>query len=131
MTMFESSRPEGQPVEAVAAALLRSLFEGVAGEPPLALRAYHDDDTVLLLLRFDASLFEDTSGIRFEPLVEISLMAMTELIAEAVEERTGRKLVPGDLSVCAERGLAVFAFALGGPERQAREDTLRLALAGL
>src|SRR5579871_704857 len=98
-----------EPLEAIAASVLESLYAGVVGEPPLALRAYGDEGSVLLLLRFDQGKLEDASGARFEPLIDIALMAMPELIADAVHELTGALLVPGNLSVCAERGLAVFA----------------------
>jgi hypothetical protein len=37
---------------------------------------------------------------------------MPDLIAEAVTDATGRTLMPGNLSICAERGLAVFAFSV-------------------
>jgi hypothetical protein len=46
------------------------------------------------------------------------------MIASAVERRAGRTLYPGNLSVCAERGLAVFAFSAprGGAAAMARRE---------
>ena len=43
-------------------------------------------------------------------MLETAFLAMPGMIASAVEARSGHRMVPGNLSVCAERGLAVFAF---------------------
>ena len=104
-------------VEGVASEILGTLYRGVVGEAPLALRAYRDDDAVMLLLRFDPALLENRGAAPIEPLIEISFLAMPELVADAVRERTGRTLIPGNLSVCADRGLAVFAFSVFDEDR--------------
>ena len=39
--------------------MLETLYAGVVGRSPTALRAYADEDSVLLLLRFDHSRRED------------------------------------------------------------------------
>ena len=67
-----------EPVDEVAASVLATLYTRVAGEPPLALRAYAEGGTLLLLLRFDAALLEDPSGPHFESLLDRSLMAMPD-----------------------------------------------------
>jgi hypothetical protein len=120
-----------EPIDAVAASVLETLYAGVFGQSPLALRAYGDEGSVLLLLRFKESRLDDTSPTRVAPLIDISFMAMPELIAESVHELTGRTLVPGNLSVCAERGLAVFAFAVLDEARVDDRDELFALGSGL
>lgn len=101
-----------QAVEAVALDILDTVFVRVTGVAPRALRAYGDGDALLLLLRFDPALLERPSMSTVEPLVDIAFMALPTLIADAVRERTGRGFLPGNLTVCAERGLAVFGFTV-------------------
>jgi hypothetical protein len=107
-----TSRFQTDRLDSLATSVLANLYTAVTGEAPRALRAYYDDDTMLLLLRFNPALLADPSGEHFEPLIDISFMAMPEMIAEAVREGTGRTLVPGNLSICAQRGLAVLAFSV-------------------
>ena len=107
-----TSRFQTDRVDSLATSVLRNLYTAVTGEAPRALRTYYDDDTLLLLLRFNPALLADPSGEHFEPLIDISFMAMPDLIAEAVHETNGRTLMPGNLSICPERGLAVFAFSV-------------------
>ena len=95
------STPEG--VESVAAEVLRDLYRAFAGDPPRALRAYREDNALLLLLRFEAC--GDA-----EP--EVAFMALPSMVAEAVAHRIGKVLVPRDASVCASSGLAVLGFTL-------------------
>ena len=94
----------------LAAAVLKDLYHAVAGRQPKAVRTYQDDDALLLLLRFDADEIEDTPLEQFGPLLESAFIAMPGMIASAVEARGGQRLAPGNLSVCSDRGLAVFAF---------------------
>lgn len=110
-----------ETVDDVAASVLATLYAAVTGLWPRGLRAYHEDDALLVLLRFDRSLLEDETG-RFDPLIHVSLQAMPELVAEAVYGRTGRRVLPGTLSISAERGLAAFAFIV--LEDAAVEDLL-------
>jgi len=100
-----------ESVDEVASQALESLYAEVWGEEPLALRAHREDDGLLLLLRFDPDLMEGAAGTSCEPSVDPSFMALPELVAEAVRVRTARTLVPRNLNVSAERGLAVFAFS--------------------
>jgi hypothetical protein len=99
----EQAITTSEGVESVAAEVLRDLYWAFAGAPPRALRAYREDDALLLLLRFDACSDE-------EP--EVAFMALPSMVAEAVTHRTGRVLVPRDASVCASNGLAVLGFTL-------------------
>ena len=112
MSHFTSRRFQIDEIGSIAGEALGNLYTAVTGEAPRRLRAYHEDDALLLLLRFDPSLLSDASGEHFEPLIDISFMAMPDMIAEAVQEATGRTLMPGNLSICPERGLAVFAFSV-------------------
>ena len=100
-----------ESVDEVASQALESLYTEVWGEEPLALRAHREDDGLLLLLRFDPELMEGAGGTSADPSVDASFMALPELVAEAVRVRTARTLVPRNLNVSAERGLAVFAFS--------------------
>jgi len=108
--------PAEEPVDAVATSALATLYSAVTGERPRALRAYHQHDTLLMLLRFERARLDGASSC-LEPLLDSSLMAMPELVAEAVHGRTGHVLVPGNLSISAEHGLAVFAFTIGADDR--------------
>jgi hypothetical protein len=99
-----------ESVDEIASQALGSLYTEVWGEEPLALRAHRDDGGLLLLLRFDPELMERTGGTSFEPVPDRSFMALPELIAEAVRMRTAETLVPRNVNVSEERGLAVFAF---------------------
>ena len=75
------------------------------------MRAHRDGDGLLLLLRFAPELMEIAGGPSFAPLVDRSFVALPELVAEAVRVRTAQTLVPRNVNVSAERGLAVFAFS--------------------
>lgn len=94
-------------VDAAAIDVLRALFEGLTGAPPRTLRAYRDDDALLLLLRYDRAPTPAT-----DPPVEIALMALAQLVAEAVALRSGRAVATGGVSLCAPKGLAVLAFSV-------------------
>jgi hypothetical protein len=100
-----------ESVDEIASQALEPLYTDVWGEEPLALRAHRDDDGLLLLLRFDPELLESAGGPSFEPVVDRSFTALPELIAEAVRVRTAQTIVPRNINVSAERGLAVFAFS--------------------
>ena len=99
-----------ESVDEIASQALGSLYTEVWGEEPLALRAHRDDGGLLLLLRFDPELMERAGGTSFEPVLDRSFMALPELVAEAVRTRTAETLVPRNVNVSEERGLAVFAF---------------------
>jgi hypothetical protein len=99
------------PVAELATGILIDLYRAVCGHEPKAVRAYHDADALLLLLRFDPDVMTDRPVDGFEPLLDTAFMAMPGMIASAIEARGGQHLAPGNLSVCAERGLAVFAFS--------------------
>jgi hypothetical protein len=100
-----------ESVAEIASHTLESLYREVWAEEPLAVRAHRDDDGLLLLLRFDPELVDHAGGRSFEPSIDASFMALPELVAAAVRMRTAHTLVPRNVNVSVERGLAVFAFS--------------------
>lgn len=116
------------PIGLLASEVLKELYRAVSGSEPAAVRSYRDEDAILLLLRFDATELEAGQGEGFAPFLDTAFLAMPGMVASAVEARTGLRLAAGNLSVCAERGLAVFAFsALEEPaERESDEDLFRI-----
>jgi hypothetical protein len=116
------------PVGLLASEVLRDLYRAVCGTEVLAVRAYQDEDAILLLVRFDPTDVEGDGTDRFTPVLDTAFLAMPGMIASAVEARTGRRLAAGNLSVCADRGLAVFAFsALDEPsEISSDEDPFQI-----
>jgi len=116
------------PVGLLASEVLKDLYSAVAGSEPAAVRSYRDEDAILLLLRFDPTQLETGGGDGYAPFLETAFLAMPGMIASAVEARIGLQLAAGNLSVCAERGLAVFAFsALDEPaERESDENLFRI-----
>ena len=100
-----------QSVDEIASQALGSLYTEVWGEEPLALRAHRDEDGLLLLMRFDPEAIEHAGSTSFEPSLERSFVALPELVAEVVRVRTAQTLVPRNVNVSEERGLAVFAFS--------------------
>ena len=116
LRLVETGRSD-DAVDAVAVDVLSALFEAVTGAPPRTLRAYRADDALLLLVRYD--------GVATDPPVEIALMALPALVAEAVAKRTGRTVVSGGVSLCAPKELAVLAFSV--VDESPSEAGLRLA----
>jgi len=100
-----------ESVDEIASQALGLLYEEVWGEEPLALRAHRDEDGLLLLLRFAPEPMEIAGGPASAPMADRSFMALPELVAEAVRVRTAQTLVPRNVNVSMERGLAVFAFS--------------------
>jgi hypothetical protein len=99
------------PIGLLASEVLRDLYQAVTGQEPAAVRSYRDEDAILLLLRFEPSEIAECDGDDVVPFLDTAFLAMPGMIASAVEARTGQRLAAGNLSVCAERGLAVFAFS--------------------
>ena len=130
MLPLTSRRFRTDEIDSLAGEVLGNLYTAVTGEPPRRLHAYQDDDALLLLLRFDPSLLSEANGEQFEPLIDISFMAMPDLIAEAVTDATGRTLMPGNLSICAERGLAVFAFSVLDEHAESLGDDVPFVMSG-
>jgi hypothetical protein len=117
------------PVGLLAGEVLKDLYRAVCGHEPSTVRAYRDDDAILLLLRFDPAEHEYAQGeATLSPQLETAFLAMPGMIVSAVEARTGRRLAAGNLSVCAERGLAVLAFSAleGTVEPESDEDLFRI-----
>jgi hypothetical protein len=103
-----NSSPSTEAVDLLACEVLADLYRAYCGAAPLAVRAYRDDDALLLLLRFE----DVAADGDHDPLVAVAMRAMPGLVASAVEARTGVRLAPGNLSLCSARGLAVFAFSI-------------------
>jgi hypothetical protein len=99
-------------VDLLACEVLADLYRAYCGTRPLAVRAYRDEEALLLLLRFEPEVTEDDGAGDADPLVAAAMRAMPSMIASAVEARTGVRLDPGNLSLCSARGLAVFAFTV-------------------
>ena len=99
----------------LAVTVVADLYRAVTGRSPRALRAYQDEDALLVLLRFDPQEMHVDPDDGVEPLLQTAFMAMPGMVATAVHARSGAQLVPGNLSVCPERGLAVFAFTEAEP----------------
>jgi hypothetical protein len=116
---------EGAPGE-LAREVLIDLYSALSGHAPKAVRVYGEGDAMLLLLRFDPAELWRSDQITDEPLVQATFGALPDMIASAVERRQGRILLAGDLSVCVERGLAVFAFQAVGDPPAVRRDKSEL-----
>ncbi|HEX2704106.1 MAG TPA: hypothetical protein VHM72_11850 [Solirubrobacteraceae bacterium] len=91
--------------------VLVDLYHALSGCTPKAVRVYGEGDALLLLLRFDPTELWGSDELPYEPLIDATFMAFPGMIASAVARRLGHALHPGNLSVSAERGLAVFAFS--------------------
>jgi hypothetical protein len=118
MPTTERRRFQCQHVADLAHEILGQLFAVHAGEAARAVRAYRESDAVMLLLRFDPALTGAGGDPELESRMEASLMAMWEMVTEVVAQRSGSEIVPGNLSVCAATGLAVFAMRVAGEEEQ-------------
>jgi len=115
----------GHTVGGLASEVLGDLYRAVCGRSASAIRAYDDDDALLLLLRFEPEHAAGAADDDFEAPLDAALLAMPSMVASAVLARSGRRLAPGNVSVCAERGLAVFAFsAIEDPYADVSDDDL-------
>jgi hypothetical protein len=111
MTDEVDRSPQHTALGELARDVLIDLYRALSGHTPKAVRVYGEDDALLLLLRFDPAELRGVSDVTFEPLVDTTFIALPSMIASAVYRRAGRTLYSGNLSVCADRGLAVFAFS--------------------
>jgi hypothetical protein len=107
----EPTNSPTDPMGTLASGVLTDLYWAVCGLEPKAVRAYREDDALLLLLRFETDEIQEHPGDGFESVLFAAFNAMPAMIAAAVEARTGRRLSPGNMLLCAERGLAVLAFS--------------------
>jgi hypothetical protein len=118
-----NSSPSTEAVDLLACEVLADLYRAYCGAAALAVRAYRDDDALLLLLRFDPEApSEGRDGSDHEVPTAVALRAMPGMVASAVEARTGVRLAPGNLSMCSARGLAVFAFSVLGDDCEGHND---------
>jgi hypothetical protein len=127
-----NSRVSSDQVGNLASEVLTELYTVVCGHRPTAVRAYHEDDALLLMLRFEPDAIGDGPAEIPDALLDTAFAAMPGMIASAIEARTGRWLLPGSLSVCVDRGLAVFAFSAMDQDIDERsgEDLFRIDSAG-
>jgi hypothetical protein len=121
-----SHSSEAAELGALAREVLIDLYRALSGHAPKAVRVYGEDDALLLLLRFDPGELAGLAEGQFEPLIDTTFIALPSMIAGAVGRRAGRTLYPGNLSVCADRGLAVFAFSALGEEAPRRTTAAEL-----
>ena len=122
MLEVTNSRFSGDDVGNLASDVLTELYTVVCGHRPTTVRAYHEDDALLLMLRFDPEAIGVGPHDVPDALLDSAFAAMPGMIASAIEARTGRWLLPGSLSVCVERGLAVFAFSAMDDDTDERSD---------
>jgi hypothetical protein len=127
-----NSRFTSDHIGNLASEVLTDLYTVVCGHRPTAVRAYHEDDALLLMLRFEPDAIADGPVEFPDTLMDAAFAAMPGMISSAIEARTGRWLLPGSLSVCVERGLAVFAFSAMDEDLDERtgEDLFRIDAAG-
>jgi hypothetical protein len=92
---------ETERIGEIAAQALADIHGAIYGQPPHAARAWTDGDAILLVMRIPP----ETTG-RTEP----PLSAMQQMVAAAVQRRTGESLRAASTSVDPERGLVVLAF---------------------
>jgi hypothetical protein len=116
MLQTEQRKFQCEYVADLAREVLGELFAAHAGGAPRALRVYREADALMLLLRFDPALAGAGADAELEARMDASLMAMFEILTEVVSARGGREIVPGNLSVHAPTGLAVFALRVAGEE---------------
>ena len=120
-------QPEMERVGALAAQALSALYTVAAGGPPRVARAYHEEDALLLLLRFDPAHLGDSSDPG-SPLSEAALMALPDMIASAVRAQTaGRhRLTPGSLTISSDRGVVSLGFSVALASEEPSEDPVEL-----
>lgn len=113
--------PAAPRLEDLARDALDELYTALAGSPPRSLRGYRDGDDMMLVLRFTP--LPDCGDAEPETMLDVSLIALLELVADIVGVRSGRPVAPANVSVCACSGLAVFAFrVLAQGQRDGRDD---------
>jgi hypothetical protein len=129
--VVENSTALMEEVGLLAAEMMAQLYAVAAGGPPLVSRAYHEEDALLLLLRFDPAHLTDT-GEPGSPLSEAALMALPDMIASAVRSHTNKRhrLIPGSLTISSDRSFVSLGFSVAlntdvvpdAPEHAADQD---------
>ncbi len=104
---------EMEQVGTLAAELMAQLYAVAAGARPLVARAYHDEDALLLLLRFDPRHVSESTQPG-SPLSEAALMALPDMIASAVHAQTGYRhcLIPGSLTISSDHSVVSLGFSV-------------------
>lgn len=117
----EPDSSQMEQIGLLAAELMAQLYAVAAGGRPLVARAYHDEDALLLLLRFEPSHLTD-SRRPGSPLSEAALMALPDMIASALYARTGyrHRLIPGSLTISSDHSVVSLGFSvvLAGSEHE-------------
>jgi hypothetical protein len=113
LTLVVDHSGDMEEVGALAADLMAQLYAVAAGGPPRAVRPYHEDDALLLLLRFDPEHLSDTSQAG-SPLSEAALLALPDMIASAVRTRGSQRhrLIPGSLTISSDRSFVSLGFSV-------------------
>jgi hypothetical protein len=122
----ENNQSAEEALGELAREVLVDLYHALSGHTPTAVRVHGEGDALLLLLRFDPAELCGSDEIFDEPVAQATFGPLPDMIASAVARRRGRVLVAGDLSVCAERGLAVFAFRAVAEAPAVRRDKSEL-----
>jgi hypothetical protein len=130
--MQTTTRPQQrQSIDELASEVLHDLYVALTGDAPRSRRAYRENDALMLILRFDPTILPGADGNELEPFAEACFMAILDIVAEVVSARSGREVTPGNLSVCAKSGLAVFAFSVLDDEPDARRGRPAVGRAAL
>jgi len=113
LTLVVDHSGDMEEVGALAADLMSQLYAVAAGGPPRAVRHYHEDDALLLLLRFDPEHLSDTNQAG-SPLSEAALLALPDMIASAVRTRGSQRqrLIPGSLTISSDRSFVSLGFSV-------------------
>jgi hypothetical protein len=109
----EDADSEMEQVGALAAELMAQLYAVAAGGRPRVARAYHEDDALLLLLRFEPAHLSESKQLG-SPLSEAALMALPDMIASAVHAQSGyrHRLIPGSLTISSDHSVVSLGFSV-------------------
>jgi hypothetical protein len=104
---------EMEHVGVLASEVMAQLYAVAAGGRPRVARAYHEEDALLLLLRFDPAHLSDSRRLG-SPLSEAALMALPDMIASAVCAQTGyrHRLIPGSLTISSDHSVVSLGFSV-------------------
>jgi hypothetical protein len=113
LQLVADDRSEMERVGSLAAELMAQLYAVAAGGRPLVARAYHEDDALLLLLRFEPSHLSESTEPG-SPLSEAALMALPDMIASAVHAQSGyrHRLIPGSLTISSDHSVISLGFSV-------------------
>jgi hypothetical protein len=108
-----SEQSSGERTGAFAARVLEQLYAVIYGEPPVGVRSWCEDGSMMLVLRLAGPApFGGFQPDQPEHPGLLPYAAIPELVAAAVRVQTGRELGLGSWSVDADLGLVTFVFRL-------------------